>query len=72
MKLRPPPLASDKDAFLQEQRGNWAKLPHGQEGGGAPVPGLGSPPPDLKPPQASAPSCPKRGDDSPYFIGELL
>lgn len=35
----PPHLASDKDAFLQERRGNRAKLPRGQEGEGNPVPG---------------------------------
>lgn len=36
MKPRPPLLA-----FLQEPRGNWAKLPYQQEGPGAPVPGPG-------------------------------
>lgn len=41
MKLRLTLLASDRGAFLQERRGNWAKLPHGQEGEGAPVPGPG-------------------------------
>lgn len=41
MRLRPPHLASDKDAFLLEQRGNRTKLPHGQEGEGDPVPGPG-------------------------------